>query len=217
MLAEPLWVRTFGRDPAAVGRSITLNGLRHQVVGIVPSAFREIGRAQIGSAGAAHVFVPLTMETAQSRANHTLRVVGRLRPQISLDQARDEMQRLAAGMEAEFPATNRNWSAWIERLHDSMFDPRVRVSLLVLLGAVAVVLLIACANVANLVLARAAEPAARVRAPRGARRTPCSSGAATAHRERLAGYCQRRLRTDGGRPLDADVADIRPGDDSTRR
>ena len=155
LLAEPLWVSRFGRDQALVGRSITLNGTRHQVVGIVPAAFREIGRAQIGSAGAAHIFVPLTMDTAQSRANHTLRVVGRLRPQVSLDQARDEMHRLAAGMAAEFPTTNRQWSAWVERLHDSMFDPRVRLSLLVLLGAVAVVLLIACANVANLVLARA--------------------------------------------------------------
>ena len=155
VLAESLWVRGFGRDPAVVGRSITLNGTRHQIVGIVPTTFREVGRTQIGAATAAQIFVPLTMNTAQSRSNHTLRVVGRLRPQVSLDQARDEMQRLAAGMEEEFPATNRHWGVWIERLHDSMFEPRVRVSLLVLLGAVGVVLLIACANVANLLLARA--------------------------------------------------------------
>ena len=155
VLAESLWVRGFGGDPAVVGRSIALNGTRHRIVGIVPTAFREVGRMQIGSAGAAQIFVPLTMDTAQSRGNHTLRVVGRLRPQISVDQARDEMHRLAAGLEEEFPGTNRNWSVWIERLPDSMFDPRVRVSLLVLLGAVGVVLLIACANVANLVLARA--------------------------------------------------------------
>jgi putative ABC transport system permease protein len=156
VLAESLWVRVFGGDPAVVGRSITLNGTRHRIVGIVPTAFREVGRIQIGSAGAAQIFVPLTMDTAQSRANHTLRVVGRLHPHISLDQARDEMHRLAAGLEQEFPATNRHWSVRIERLRDSMFDPRVRVSLLVLLVAVGVVLLIACANVANLLLARAA-------------------------------------------------------------
>ena len=156
LLGESYWVRGFGRDPAVVGRSITLDGIRHQVVGIVPSAFREIGRTQIGSAGAAQIFVPLSMDTAQNRGNHTLRVVGRLRRQVSLDQGRAEMHRLAALMEEEFPATNRNWSVWLERPRHSMFDPRVRVSLLVLLGAVGVVLLIACANVANLVLARAA-------------------------------------------------------------
>jgi putative ABC transport system permease protein len=156
LLAESLWLRGFGGDPSVVGRSIVLNGTPHQIVGVVPATFREVGRTQIGSAGAAQIFVPLTRDTAQSRGNRTLRVVARLRSPISLDQGRDEMHRHAAAMEAEFPATNRNWDVRIEPLHDSMFDPRVRVSLLVLLGAVGVVLLIACANVANLVLARAA-------------------------------------------------------------
>ncbi len=155
LLAESLWVRAFGRDPAVVGRTITLNGVRYEIIGIVPTAFREIGRTQIGSVGAGQIFVPLPMDTAQDRGNHTLRAVGRLRQQVSLDPARAEMRRLAAGMEQEFPATNRNWSVWIERPQRSMFDPRVRVSLMLLLGAVGVVLLIACANVANLVLARA--------------------------------------------------------------
>ena len=155
LLAESLWARAFGGDPAIVGRTITLNGVRHQVIGIVPTGFREIGRTQIGAAGAGQIFVPMTMDTAQNRGNHTLRVVGRLRHQVSLDQARDDMRRLATSMEDEFPATNRNWSVWIERPQYSMFDPRVRTSLLVLLGAVGGVLLIACANVANLVLARA--------------------------------------------------------------
>jgi len=155
LLAESLWARAFGGDPAIVGRTITLNGVRHQVIGIVPTGFREIGRTQIGAAGAGQIFVPMTMDTAQNRGNHTLRVVGRLRHQVSLDQARDDMRRLATSMEDAFPATNRNWSVWIERPQYSMFDPRVRTSLLVLLGAVGGVLLIACANVANLVLARA--------------------------------------------------------------
>ena len=155
VLAEPLWVRAFGGDRSIVGRSVVLNGTLHRVVGVVPAVFREVGRTQIGSAGAAQIFVPLTMETAQNRGNRTLRVVGRLRREISLDQSRDEMHRVAAGMENEFPSTNRHWDVRIERLNESMFDPRVRVSLLILLGAVGVVLLIACANVANLVLARA--------------------------------------------------------------
>ena len=98
VLADSLWIRGFGRDPAVVSRSITLNGTRHQIIGIVPTTFREVGRTQIGAASAAQIFVPLTMNTAQSRSNHTLRVVGRLRTQVSLEQARDEMQRLAAGM-----------------------------------------------------------------------------------------------------------------------
>ena len=155
VLAESLWVRGFGGDRSVVGRSIILNGTPHRVVGVVPAVFREVGRTQIGSAGAAQIFVPLTVDTAQNRGNRTLRVVARLRSGISLEQGRDEMHRLAAGLEAEFASTNRNWGVRIERLHDSMFDPRLRVSLLVLLGAVGVVLLIACANVANLVLARA--------------------------------------------------------------
>jgi putative ABC transport system permease protein len=155
LLAESFWLRGFGGDPSVVGRSIVLNGVPHQVVGIVPNTFREVGRTQIGSADAAQIFVPLARDTAQSRANRTLRVVGRLRPEISVDQGRDEMHRVGAALEEEFGASNRKWGVRMERLQDSMFDPRVRVSLLVLLASVGVVLLIACANVANLILARA--------------------------------------------------------------
>src|SRR5262245_13011320 len=94
LLAESWWIRAVGGDPAVVGRTITLNGVRHQIIGVVPTAFREIGRTQIGAAGAGQIFIPLSRDTAQDRGNHTLRVVGRLRRQISVDLARDEMRRV---------------------------------------------------------------------------------------------------------------------------
>lgn len=156
VIAESLWRRRFGGDAAIVGQSITLNGERHQVIGVVPSAFREVGRSQIDSAeGSPQIFVPLTIDPArENRGNHVIRVVGRLRPGVSLDRARDEMRRIAAAMEQEFPATNKDWSVRLETLYDTMLDERVRPSLLVLLAAVGMVLLIACANVANVLLAR---------------------------------------------------------------
>lgn len=155
LLAESLWRRRFGGNPSIVGQSITVNGERHQVIGVVPRAFREVGRAQISSAGDPQIFVPLTIDPArENRGNHVMRVVGRLRTGLSIERARDEMDAIAAGMEQEFPATNREWGVRLEALADTMLDARVRPSLFVMLGAVGAVLLIACTNVANLLLAR---------------------------------------------------------------
>jgi putative ABC transport system permease protein len=155
LVSEALWRRRFGGSTAIIGQSITLNGERHEVIGVVPRAFHDVGRAQMSSAEQPQIFLPLTIDPAhENRGNHTLRVVGRLRPGVSLDRARDEMRRIAAVMEQEFPATNKGWGARLETLYDSMLDERVRPSLLVLLAAVGMVLLIACANVANVLLAR---------------------------------------------------------------
>ncbi|MGH9162916.1 MAG: ABC transporter permease, partial [Vicinamibacteraceae bacterium] len=155
LLAEPFWRQRFGGDASIVGQSITLNGERHQVIGVVPRAFRDVGRTQISSPGDPQVFLPLRIDPArENRGNRVLRVVGRLGPGISIERAGDEMQAIAAGLEQEFPATNRGWGVHLEAVHDSMLDVGVRPSLFVLLGAVGVVLLIACANVANLFLAR---------------------------------------------------------------
>jgi predicted permease len=155
VLAESLWRGRFGGNPAIVGQSITLNGERHEVIGVVPRAFRDVGRTQISAAGDPQIFVPFTIDRArENRGNHVVRVVGRLRPGVSLDRARDEMLRVAAVMEQEFPATNKGWGVRLETLSESMLDERVRPSLLVLLAAVGMVLLIGCANVANLLLAR---------------------------------------------------------------
>ena len=155
VLGESLWRRRFGGDRAIVGQLITINGERSRSVGVVPAAFRDIGRSIVTSTAAPQLFVPFTIDPArENRGNHTIRVVGRLRAGVSIGQAQDEMQRIAAALEQEFPATNKGWGVHIDRISNTMFDQRVRPSLLALLAAVALVLLIACANVASVFLAR---------------------------------------------------------------
>ena len=156
LISESLWRRRFGGDEGIVGRSITLNSERHQVIAIVPHAFREVGRAQISAPAGAEIFVPFEIDPLrENRSNHVLRVVGRLGPGVSLDRAREEMRLVAVAMEQAYPASNKGWGIRLERVQDSMFDTGVRPSLLVLLGAVGIVLVTACANIANLLLARA--------------------------------------------------------------
>lgn len=154
VLNESLWRRRFGGDREIVGRSITLDGERYQVVGVMPRSFREIGRSQVGATADAQIFLPMQIDPAQeNRGNHTLRVIGRLRDAVTIDQARHEMRVVAAGMQQDFPASNTNWSVWIDTVSNTMLDLQIRRSLLLVLGAVAMVFLIACANVANLLLA----------------------------------------------------------------
>ena len=137
VLNETLWRVRFGGDPAIVGQSLVLNGEPSQIVGVVPRAFREVGRAQIGATSDAQLFVPLVINRAnENRANHTLRVIGRLRSGVRFEQAREEMRGLAAAMEHEFPASNAHWSVRLERLSDTMLDPRAERSLVLVAAAV---------------------------------------------------------------------------------
>ena len=156
LIAQSFWQRRYGGDRSIVGQTITLNGERHEIVGVVSDAFREVGRSQISAVASPQIFVPLTIDPArENRGNHVLRVVGRLRPGMSFAQANEDMSAIAAALGQEFPASNKGWGARVERVQDSMLDEGVRSSLFALLGAVAVVMLIACANVSNLVLAKA--------------------------------------------------------------
>ena len=155
VLSESLWRSRFGADPDVIERSITLDGERYRIVGVMPRTFREVGRSQLAATADARVFLPMAIDrTQESRGNHTLRVVGRLQRGVPMAQARNEMRAVSASMEQEFPASNRNWGVRIETLSDAMRDPQVHRSLLLVLGAVTMVFLIACANVANLMLAR---------------------------------------------------------------
>jgi putative ABC transport system permease protein len=149
IVTHQLWMNRLGGDPAALGRSITLNGISRRVIGILPPDF-AFAQAQ--------AIVPkyIDPDSLAGRALNYLGVVARLRPAVSLEQAQRELNALTARTEKQYPgayATSMGYGATVVGLQDEMVGD-VRPALLVLLGAVGLVLLIACANVANLLLAR---------------------------------------------------------------
>jgi putative ABC transport system permease protein len=150
VLDHAIWQARFGADRGLVGRTILLNGLPFEVIGILPPAFEFPSRAD--------VWVPLILDAGPqppSRGLHQLNVYARLRPGVTFEQSRAEMDRLGRQLEAQYPDTNRGHGPHVVRMKDELVQP-VRAGLLVMLAAVSFVLLIACVNVANLLLARAA-------------------------------------------------------------
>ena len=153
VLSHGLWTRLFAGDRTAVGKNIELNGETYQVVGIMPPDFRSF------FARTADIFVPLALNDAAFTAGYTneyLNLVARLKPGISIAGAQAEMKTFAENLKRASPNNfSPTWTLWVRSL-DDLSTGRIRPVLLVLLGAVGFVLLIACANVANLLLARAA-------------------------------------------------------------
>ncbi|MBF5045176.1 ABC transporter permease [Aggregicoccus sp. 17bor-14] len=151
VLGEGLWRRRFGADPGVLGRSITLDGTSVTVVGVMPATFRFLPTSD------AELFVPFvpSEQVATSRGSHGLAVVGRLRPAVSLEAANTELREVARRIEQANPDAQTGRSASAVSLTRTVVQG-VQPALLVLLGAVFLVLLIACANVANLLLARGA-------------------------------------------------------------
>jgi predicted permease len=147
MLGEDYWRRRFGGRPDIVGQEIMLSGVAHTVVGIVPAALRLEQPVE--------VWRPLVTDSTLPRRSDFLTVFGRLRPGVPLERAQEEMITVAARLEAQYPATNAGWSAEVVSLREQVVG-EIRPALLVFMGAVALVLLVACANVANLMLARVA-------------------------------------------------------------
>ncbi|MEO6212457.1 MAG: ABC transporter permease, partial [Vicinamibacterales bacterium] len=151
VLGYTIWQEQYGGDARIIGRKILLNALPHEVVGVLPSTF-EFPDTEIG------LWVPLALEggpRAPTRTSHFLRVYGRLKSGVTLDQARVEMDRVGAQLQTQYPEANRNHGVHVAMLRGEMQAP-VKDGLLALLAAVAFVLLIACVNVANLLLAKAA-------------------------------------------------------------
>jgi putative ABC transport system permease protein len=150
VLSYPCWQRVFGGDANAIGRLIQLDGDTYTVIGIAPSHF--------GQASKVDAWLPMGFKpdelNADARGGHYLNVIGRLRPGVTLDQAKAELDVLAAQLARQYPDSNKGWGVTMARILD--FSVRdVRTVLYTLLGAVGCVLLIACANIANLLLARA--------------------------------------------------------------
>ena len=152
VITDRLWRRQFGGDPDIVGKKVTLNGSNNwQIIGVLPPSFRFVNQSL-------NLWAPLLLESPGNpapRASHNLDVYARLKPEVSLTQARDAMARIGADLEAQYPDLNRGHSVWVTTLRDEFVGP-VQSSLVLLFAAVGLVLLIACVNVANLLLARAA-------------------------------------------------------------
>jgi len=152
VLSEGTWHRLFGGDRSTIGRSLNLSGTAYTVIGVMPERF-VIQNPPVE----AWISLGRIRDQMGPRSNHAgTSVVARLKPGVSLEQARADMDAIAARLAKEYPATNRDIGVLVDPLHDRLVGQELKRALLVLAGAVAFVLLIACANVANLLLSRGA-------------------------------------------------------------
>jgi putative ABC transport system permease protein len=148
ILTNQLWRDHFGSDPHIVGREIRMNGELYTIIGVRPAGPPDRGDVKLS--------VPLVFKPDQINHDfHWLVVFARMKPGVTLAQANADMAAVTGHIASVYPKSNKGWSATVEPLKNDFLDRDVRAALWLLLGAVGFVLLIACANVANLLMARA--------------------------------------------------------------
>jgi putative ABC transport system permease protein len=160
VLSYGLWQRRFGGDSGVVGQTVTLDGDSYTVIGVMPPDFSFPQNSGIPaffpSTERTDLWTPrvLTLEEEQNRSSHHIAVIARLKPGVNLSQAQAELSTIAKRLEEQYPEQSRDFGAKVLPLHEQVVG-KSRLVILLLLGVVGFVLLIACANVANLLMARA--------------------------------------------------------------
>lgn len=156
MISYGLWQRRFGGDPSVIGRQVTLNNRKNTIIGVLPEAFSWHVQKGSMTRKSAEIWSPWEVSSElRQRQGRFASAVARLRPGVTAAQAQQEMDLIGARLEKQYPEFNTKWGVNVVPLR-TQFTGDIRKPLLILLGAVGFVLLIACANVANLLLARAA-------------------------------------------------------------
>jgi putative ABC transport system permease protein len=149
VLSEGFWETRFNRDPSIVGTEVKLDGLLWTVTGIMPKEFEILGRTSIWA------MRPITQLPPRARGSYGLQVVGRMKPGTGIAAAQSDLSTVAGGLATDFPQTNTGRGVRLEPMHDTIIGGDLKTTSLLFLGVVGFVLLICCANVANLMLARA--------------------------------------------------------------
>ena len=147
ILSRHLWRENFGSDPNVIGKSISLDGKTRTIVGVLANDIPLLTKADLWYPA------PFQNQGMQTRRSHFLRPIGLLKPGVTIFQAQSELDAIAGGLASQYPVTNAGFFAKLEALHNVLIG-NVRPAFVVLITAVALVLLIACANIASLVLAR---------------------------------------------------------------
>jgi putative ABC transport system permease protein len=150
IVSYSFWRDRFGRDPNILQKTLTLNGSTTSIIGVLPESFFWDGPEM-------SLLVPLAPDPKRGRGDHRLRVIGKLKPGLTIDHARAELVAIAEQLGTQYPESNRGWTVLLRSFRDWLVPENTRQSLVVFAGAVLLVLLIACSNVASLLLARGNE------------------------------------------------------------